>query len=71
MATNSGATPTEDNFVHLENETDIANAFEQFWKEQDALDADAQKKFPRGFVAKKPYLRVTPSPLAGEPAGVK
>ena len=44
MATNSGATPTEDNFVHLENETDIANAFEQFWKEQDALDADEQKK---------------------------
>ena len=23
-------------------------------------DADASKKFPRGFVAKKPYLRVTP-----------
>jgi thioredoxin-dependent peroxiredoxin len=34
-------------------------------------DADAQKKFPRGFVAKKPYLRVTPNPLVGEPAEVK
>ena len=34
-------------------------------------DDDAQKKFPNGFVAKKPYLRVTPNPLAGEPAGVK
>ena len=34
-------------------------------------DEDAKKKFPKGFVAKKPYLRVTPNPLAGEPAGVK
>ncbi len=25
-------------------------------------DEDAKKKFPKGFVAKKPYLRVTPSP---------
>jgi len=25
-------------------------------------DEDAQKKFPKGFVAKKPYLRVTPQP---------
>ena len=25
-------------------------------------DADARAKFPRGFVAKKPYLRVTPQP---------
>jgi alkyl hydroperoxide reductase subunit AhpC len=27
-------------------------------------DEDAKKKFPRGFVAKKPYLRVTPQPGA-------
>ena len=25
-------------------------------------DEDARKKFPKGFVAKKPYLRVTPQP---------
>ncbi|HEV8356504.1 MAG TPA: peroxiredoxin [Gemmatimonadales bacterium] len=25
-------------------------------------DEDAKRKFPRGFVAKKPYLRVTPQP---------
>ncbi len=25
-------------------------------------DEDAKKKFPKGFVAKKPYLRVTPQP---------
>jgi alkyl hydroperoxide reductase subunit AhpC len=25
-------------------------------------DDDAKKKFPKGFVAKKPYLRVTPQP---------
>ena len=25
-------------------------------------DEDAKKRFPRGFVAKKPYLRVTPQP---------
>jgi alkyl hydroperoxide reductase subunit AhpC len=25
-------------------------------------DADARQKFPKGFVAKKPYLRVTPQP---------
>jgi peroxiredoxin len=25
-------------------------------------DEDVKKKFPKGFVAKKPYLRVTPSP---------
>jgi alkyl hydroperoxide reductase subunit AhpC len=25
-------------------------------------DEDAQKKFPKGFTAKKPYLRVTPQP---------
>ena len=25
-------------------------------------DEDAKKRFPKGFVAKKPYLRVTPSP---------
>ena len=25
-------------------------------------DADAKQKFPKGFVAKKPYLRVTPQP---------
>jgi hypothetical protein len=25
-------------------------------------DEDALRKFPRGFVAKKPYLRVTPQP---------
>jgi hypothetical protein len=25
-------------------------------------DDDAKKKFPKGFTAKKPYLRVTPQP---------
>jgi len=25
-------------------------------------DEDARKKFPKGFTAKKPYLRVTPQP---------
>ena len=25
-------------------------------------DDDARRKFPKGFVAKKPYLRVTPQP---------
>jgi thioredoxin-dependent peroxiredoxin len=25
-------------------------------------DEDAKKKFPKGFEAKKPYLRVTPQP---------
>ena len=25
-------------------------------------DEDAKKKFPKGFTAKKPYLRVTPQP---------
>ena len=25
-------------------------------------DEDARAKFPKGFVAKKPYLRVTPQP---------
>jgi alkyl hydroperoxide reductase subunit AhpC len=25
-------------------------------------DEDARKRFPKGFVAKKPYLRVTPQP---------
>ena len=25
-------------------------------------DEDARQKFPKGFVAKKPYLRVTPQP---------
>ncbi len=39
------------------------------WKDgQDVIivpavsDEDARKKFPKGFVAKKPYLRVTPQP---------
>lgn len=32
-----------DTNVSLDNEHDIANAFEQFWKEQDALDAEAGK----------------------------
>ena len=39
------------------------------WKDGDDVivvpavsDEDARKKFPRGFVAKKPYLRVTPQP---------
>jgi hypothetical protein len=25
-------------------------------------DEDAKKRFPKGFTAKKPYLRVTPQP---------
>jgi alkyl hydroperoxide reductase subunit AhpC len=25
-------------------------------------DEDAKKRFPKGYVAKKPYLRVTPQP---------
>ena len=48
------------------------------WKEgEDVIivpalsDDDARKKFPRGFVAKKAYLRVTPNPLVDEPAEVK
>ena len=48
------------------------------WKEgEDVIivpavsDDDARKKFPRGFVAKKPYLRVTPNPLVDEPAEMK
>jgi hypothetical protein len=39
------------------------------WKQGDDVivapavsDDDARKKFPQGFVAKKPYLRVTPQP---------
>jgi alkyl hydroperoxide reductase subunit AhpC len=39
------------------------------WKDGDDVivvnsisDEDAMKKFPKGFVAKKPYLRVTPQP---------
>lgn len=39
------------------------------WKDGDDVivvnsvsDEDAKKKFPKGFVAKKPYLRVTPQP---------
>ena len=39
------------------------------WKDGDDViivpavsDEDARKKFPKGFVAKKPYLRVTPQP---------
>jgi thioredoxin-dependent peroxiredoxin len=39
------------------------------WKDGDDVivsnavsDDDARKKFPKGFVAKKPYLRVTPQP---------
>ena len=39
------------------------------WKDGDDViitaavsDDDAKKKFPKGFVAKKPYLRVTPQP---------
>ncbi len=39
------------------------------WKHGDEViitsavsDEDAAKKFPKGFVAKKPYLRVTPQP---------
>ena len=39
------------------------------WKDGDDVivvpavsDEDARAKFPKGFVAKKPYLRVTPQP---------
>jgi thioredoxin-dependent peroxiredoxin len=39
------------------------------WKDGDDVivvnsvnDEDARQKFPKGFVAKKPYLRVTPQP---------
>jgi thioredoxin-dependent peroxiredoxin len=39
------------------------------WKDGDDViispalsDADAKQKFPKGFVTKKPYLRVTPQP---------
>ena len=39
------------------------------WKQGDDViivtsvsDEDAKKKFPKGFEAKKPYLRVTPQP---------
>jgi alkyl hydroperoxide reductase subunit AhpC len=39
------------------------------WKDGDDVivvnsvsDEDAKTKFPKGFVAKKPYLRVTPQP---------
>jgi alkyl hydroperoxide reductase subunit AhpC len=39
------------------------------WKDGDEViivnsvnDEDAKKKFPKGFTAKKPYLRVTPQP---------
>ena len=39
------------------------------WKDGDDVivansisDEDAKKKFPKGFVAKKPYLRMTPQP---------
>ncbi|HEU4788011.1 MAG TPA: peroxiredoxin [Gemmatimonadaceae bacterium] len=39
------------------------------WKQGDEViiantisDDDAKKKFPKGFVAKKPYLRLTPQP---------
>jgi len=40
MATTPGATFTDmtDTHVHLETEDDIASAFENFWKEQDAID---------------------------------
>jgi alkyl hydroperoxide reductase subunit AhpC len=39
------------------------------WKDGDEVivvnsisDEDAKKKFPKGFIARKPYLRVTPQP---------
>ena len=42
------------------------------WKQGDDViivnsisDDDARTRFPRGFVAKKPYLRVTPQPSVG------
>ena len=53
----------------LQLTTDYSVATPSDWRQGDEVvisptvsDEDARRKFPRGFVAKKPYYRVTPQP---------
>jgi hypothetical protein len=53
----------------LQLTTDYSVATPSDWKQGDEVvispsvsDDDAKRKFPRGYVTKKPYYRVTPQP---------